>query len=117
VFSVAVEPAGSPILSQTRAGLPLQAGVHGIQGIGAGFVPQNLDLSLIDLIEAVDDDEAIAYTRRLAKEEGVMAGISSGAALAVAVRLAKRPEHGGKIIVAVLPDSGERYLSSSLFGE
>jgi cysteine synthase A len=117
VFSVAVEPAGSPILSQTRAGLPLQAGVHGIQGIGAGFVPQNLDLSLIDLIEAVDDDEAIAYTRRLAKEEGVMAGISSGAALAVAVRLAKRPEHAGKIIVAVLPDSGERYLSSSLFGE
>ncbi len=117
VLSVAVEPAGSPVLSQTRAGLPLQAGVHGIQGIGAGFVPQNLDLSLIDLIEPVEDDEAIAYTRRLAKEEGIMAGISSGAALAVAVRLAKRPEHAGKVIVAVLPDSGERYLSSSLFGE
>ncbi|MCQ8118613.1 cysteine synthase A [Methylomonas rosea] len=117
VLSVAVEPAGSPVLSQTRAGLSLQAGVHGIQGIGAGFVPQNLDLSLIDLIEPVEDDEAIAYTRRLAKEEGIMAGISSGAALAVAVRLAKRPEHAGKVIVAVLPDSGERYLSSSLFGE
>ncbi|OAI09232.1 cysteine synthase A [Methylomonas methanica] len=117
VLSVAVEPAGSPVLSQTRAGLPLQAGVHGIQGIGAGFMPQNLDLSLIDLIEPVEDDEAIAYTRRLAKEEGIMAGISSGAALAVAVRLAKRPEHAGKVIVAVLPDSGERYLSSSLFGE
>lgn len=117
VLSVAVEPAGSPVLSQTRAGLPLQAGVHGIQGIGAGFVPQNLDLSLIDLIEPVEDHEAIAYTRRLAKEEGIMAGISSGAALAVAVRLAKRPEHAGKVIVAVLPDSGERYLSSSLFGE
>lgn len=117
VLSVAVEPTGSPVLSQTRAGLPLQAGVHGIQGIGAGFVPQNLDLSLIDLIEPVEDDEAIAYTRRLAKEEGIMAGISSGAALAVAIRLAKRPEHAGKVIVAVLPDSGERYLSSSLFGE
>jgi cysteine synthase A len=117
VLSVAVEPAGSPVLSQTRAGLPLQAAPHGIQGIGAGFVPQNLDLSLIDLIELVDDEEAIAYTRRLAKEEGIMAGISSGAALAVAVRLAKRPEHAGKIIVAVLPDSGERYLSSPLFGE
>ncbi|MDT4288018.1 cysteine synthase A [Methylomonas sp. MO1] len=117
VLSVAVEPAGSPVLSQTRAGLPLQAVPHGIQGIGAGFVPQNLDLSLIDLIEPVEDAEAIAYTRRLAKEEGIMAGISSGAALAVAVRLAKRPEHAGKIIVAMLPDSGERYLSSSLFGE
>ncbi|NOV28467.1 cysteine synthase A [Methylomonas sp. ZR1] len=117
VLSVAVEPAGSPVLSQTRAGLPLQAAAHRIQGIGAGFVPQNLDLSLIDLIEPVDDDEAIAYARRLAKEEGIMAGISSGAALAVAVRLAKRPEHAGKVIVAVLPDSGERYLSSALFGE
>ncbi|CAD6878478.1 Cysteine synthase (EC 2.5.1.47) [Methylomonas albis] len=117
VLSVAVEPAGSPVLSQTRAGLPLQAAAHGIQGIGAGFVPQNLDLALIDLIESVEDDEAIAYTRRLAKEEGIMAGISSGAALAVAVRLAKSPEHAGKTIVAVLPDSGERYLSWALFGE
>ncbi len=115
VISVAVEPAGSPVLSQTRAGLPLQAAAHRIQGIGAGFVPRNLDLSLIDLIEPVEDDEAIAYARRLAREEGILAGISSGAAVAAAVRLAKYPEHAGKTIVMVLPDSGERYLSSALF--
>lgn len=116
IISVAVEPAGSPVLSQTRAGLPLQAGAHRIQGIGAGFVPDNLDLSLVDLIEAVEDDEAIDYARRLAREEGILAGISSGAAVAVAVRLAKRPEHAGKTIVTVLADSGERYLSSAIFG-
>lgn len=116
LISVAVEPADSPILSQTRNCLPLQPAPHRIQGIGAGFVPQNLDLSLIDLIEPVADEEAIDYTRRLAKEEGIMAGISSGAAMAVAVRLAKRPEYFGKTIVAILPDSGERYLSSDLFG-
>jgi cysteine synthase A len=115
VISVAVEPAASPVLSQTRAGLPLQPSAHRIQGIGAGFVPGNLDLSLIDLIEPVDDDEAIAYARRLAREEGILAGISSGAAVAAAVRLAKCPEHAGKTIVMVLPDSGERYLSSTLF--
>jgi len=116
IISVAVEPAGSPVLSQTRAGLPLQAAPHRIQGIGAGFVPGNLDLSIIDLIEPVEDDEAIDYARRLAREEGILAGISSGAAVAAAVRLAKRSEHAGKTIVAVLADSGERYLSSALFG-
>lgn len=115
VISVAVEPAASPVLTQTRAGLPLQAAAHGIQGIGAGFVPEILDLSLIDLIEQVSDEEAVEYARRLAKEEGILAGISSGAAVAVAMRLACRPEYTGKTIVAVLADSGERYLSSALF--
>ncbi len=115
VISVAVEPAGSPVLTQTRAGLPVQAATHRIQGIGAGFVPHNLDMRLIDLIELVEDDEAIAYARRLAKEEGILAGISSGAAVAVAIRLAKLPQYAGKTIVTILPDSGERYLSSAIF--
>jgi cysteine synthase A len=115
ILSVAVEPAHSPVLTQTRAGLPLKPGPHKIQGIGAGFVPEVLDLSLVDQIEQVDNDEAIAYARRLAREEGILSGISCGAAVAAAVRVARRPEHAGKTLVVVLPDSGERYLSTALF--
>jgi cysteine synthase len=115
ILSVAVEPSASPILSQQRAGQPLAPAPHKIQGIGAGFIPKILDLELIDSIEQVDNDEAIAYARRLAREEGIISGISCGAAVAVAVRLAKREEHFGKTIVVILPDSGERYLSSPLF--
>ena len=115
IISVAVEPSASPILTQYRAGEPLQPGPHKIQGIGAGFVPDVLDLSLVDTIEQVSNDEAILFARRLAHEEGILSGISCGAATAVAVRLAKRPENAGKTIVVVLPDSGERYLSSILF--
>ncbi|WP_174626668.1 cysteine synthase A [Candidatus Methylobacter favarea] len=115
IISVGVEPAASPVLSQYRAGEPLKPGPHKIQGIGAGFIPAVLDLSLVDEIEQVNNEEAIDYARRLAREEGILSGISSGAAVAVAVRLAKRPEHVGKSIVVILPDSGERYLSSPLF--
>ena len=115
IFSVAVEPEASPVLSQTRAGLPLKSGPHKIQDIGAGFVPDVLDLSLVDAIETVSNEESILYAQRLAKEEGILAGISCGAATAVAVRLAQLPEHQGKTIVVLLPDSGERYLSSALF--
>jgi cysteine synthase A len=115
ILAVAVEPAASPVLTQTRAGAPLAPAPHKIQGIGAGFVPDILDLSLVDEIEQVSDEEAIAYARRLAREEGILSGISCGAAVAVAVRLAKRPQHAGKTIVTVLPDSGERYLSSPLY--
>lgn len=115
ITSIAVEPAASPILTQHRAGEPLKPGPHKIQGIGAGFVPDVLDLSLVDQIEQVSNEEAITYARRLALEEGVLSGISSGAAVAVAGRVAKRAENAGKTIVVVLPDSGERYLSSPLF--
>jgi cysteine synthase A len=115
ILSVAVEPELSPVLTQTRAGVRLTPAGHKIQGIGAGFVPDVLDLSLVDRIETVGNDEAIAYARRLSHEEGILSGISSGAAVAVAVRLAREPEHRGKTIVTVLPDSGERYLSSTLF--
>ncbi len=115
ILSIAVEPSASPVLTQTRAGEPLQPGPHKIQGIGAGFVPGVLDLELVDDIEQVSNEEAIDFARRLAREEGILAGISCGAAAAVAVRVAKRPEHAGKTIVVILPDSGERYLSSPLF--
>ncbi|HYQ16918.1 MAG TPA: cysteine synthase A [Polyangiaceae bacterium] len=115
IRTVAVEPATSPILTQHRAGLPLRPGAHKIQGIGAGFVPEVLDLSLVDSIELCSDAEAIDYARRLTREEGILSGISGGAAVAVAVRLAKRPENRDKVIVCVLPDSGERYLSTALF--
>jgi cysteine synthase A len=115
IISIAVEPEASPVLSQTRSGELLKPGPHKIQGIGAGFVPDVLDLSLVDDIEQVSNEEAIAYARRLAREEGILSGISSGAAVAVAARVAKRPENIGKTIVVVLPDSGERYLSSPLF--
>ena len=115
ILSVAVEPAASPVLCQRRAGEPLQPAPHKIQGIGAGFVPDILDLDLIDRIEQVSNEEAIQVAQRLAREEGILAGISCGAATAAALRLAREPEHAGKTIVVVLPDSGERYLSSALF--
>lgn len=115
IVSVAVEPASSPVLSQKRAGEELKPAPHKIQGIGAGFVPDVLDLSLVDDIAQVTNEEAVLYAQRLAKEEGILSGISCGAAVAVAVRYAKRPENAGKTIVVVLPDSGERYLSSILF--
>lgn len=115
ITSVAVEPAHSPVLTQRRAGEPLKPGPHKIQGIGAGFVPDVLDLSLVDAVEQVTNDEAVTYARRLAREEGILAGISCGAAVAVASRLAHRPENAGKTLVVILPDSGERYLSSILF--
>ncbi len=115
IQSVAVEPAASPVLTQSRAGEPLRPSAHKIQGIGAGFVPDVLDLSLIDSIEQVTNEEAVMYARRLAREEGILSGISCGAAVAVASRLAHRPENAGKTIVVILPDSGERYLSSVLF--
>jgi len=115
IVSVAVEPAGSPVITQRLAGLPLQPGPHKIQGIGAGIIPETLDLSLVDRVETVTNEEAIEVARRLAKEEGILSGISSGAAAAVAARLAKQPEFAGKTIVVILPDSGERYLTSVLF--
>ncbi|HXX47803.1 MAG TPA: cysteine synthase A [Myxococcota bacterium] len=115
ITSVAVEPTASPVLRQTLAGEPLKPGAHRIQGIGAGFVPQVLDLSLVDAVEAVTNEEAIEFARALTREEGILSGISSGAAAAVAVRLAQRPENSGRTIVTILPDSGERYLSTVLF--
>lgn len=115
IISIAVEPAASPVLTQHRAGIPLSPGPHKIQGIGAGFIPDVLDLALVDEIEQVSNEEAIDYARRLAREEGILSGISCGAAVAVAVRVAQRPENAGKTIVVILPDSGERYLSSPLF--
>ena len=115
IITVAVEPAASPVLTQKRAGEALKPAPHKIQGIGAGFVPDVLDLSLIDDIAQVTNEEAILYAQRLAREEGILSGISCGAAVAVAVRYAKRAENTGKTIVVILPDSGERYLSSILF--
>jgi cysteine synthase A len=115
ILSVAVEPAASPILTQFRASEALAPAPHKIQGIGAGFVPDILDLSLVDDIAQVTNEEAILFARRLAREEGILAGISCGAAVAVAVRYAALPKHAGKNIVVILPDSGERYLSSVLF--
>lgn len=115
IRTIAVEPAASPVITQQRSGQPLKPGPHKIQGIGAGFIPGNLDVSLIDEVEQVTNEEAVAFARRLIQEEGILAGISCGAAAAVAVRIAKRPEYAGKTIVVILPDSGERYLSSILF--
>ena len=115
LVSVAVEPAGSPVIAQTLAGEELRPGPHKIQGIGAGFVPANLDLSLVDRVEAVSDEEAVGMARRLMKEEGILAGISCGAATVAALRLAREKAFEGRTIVVVLPDSGERYLSSVLF--
>jgi cysteine synthase A len=115
IITVAVEPTASPVITQTRAGEPLKPGPHKIQGIGGGFVPKNLDLSLVDRVEQVTNEESVEFARRLAREEGILCGISCGAAAAVAVRLAKLPEFAGKTIVTVLPDSGERYVSTILF--
>ena len=115
IISVAVEPQESPVISQHRAGQPLKPSPHKIQGIGAGFIPANLDLSLVDRVEQVSSAEAVEFARRLAREEGLLSGISCGAAVAAAVRLAKLPEFAGKTIVVVLPDAGERYLSTVLF--
>lgn len=115
ITSVAVEPIHSPVLTQTRNGEELRPGAHKIQGIGAGFVPKVLDLSLIDRIETVSNDEAISMARRLAAEEGMLSGISSGAAAHVAAKIAREPASAGKTIVVILPDAGERYLSTVLF--
>jgi len=115
VLSVAVEPSASPVLSQLHAGLPQTPSPHGIQSIGARFLPDNLDLSLVDVIAQVSEEEAIDYTRRLTRQEGILAGISSGAAVAVAMRFAESPDYAGSTIVVILPDSGERYLTTQLF--
>jgi cysteine synthase A len=115
--AIAVEPVTSPVITQQMKGQPLQPGRHRIQGIGAGFVPAVLNVGIIDEVIQVADDDAFTMTRRLAREEGILAGISSGAAVHVAVQVAKRPETAGKMIVVVLPDLGERYLSTPLFPE
>ena len=115
IISVAVEPQESPVITQKLAGQPLKPSPHKIQGIGAGFIPDTLDLSIVDRVEQVSSAEAVEFARRLAREEGLLSGISSGAAAAVGVRLAKLPEFAGKTIVIVLPDAGERYLSTVLF--
>ena len=115
ILTVAVEPTNSPVISQTLAGQPPAPTPHKIQGIGAGFIPKNLDLSLIDRVEQVTNEEALATARRLAREEGILCGISCGAAMVAALRLAREPQFAGKTIVVVLPDAGERYLSGALF--
>ena len=113
--TVAVEPHASPVLTQHLAGNPLQPGPHIIQGIGAGFIPSTLNLAVVDQVETVTNDEALTFAHRLAREEGILAGISSGAAVAVAARLSSTPEFSNKTIVVILPDAGERYLSSVLY--
>jgi cysteine synthase A len=115
ILTVAVEPTHSPVITQTLAGQPLTPSPHKIQGIGAGFVPKNLDLSMVDRVELVNNEESIEMARRLAREEGLLSGISCGAAMAVALRLAREPAQKGKTIVVILPDAGERYLSGALF--
>ncbi len=115
LHSVAVEPAASPVISQKLAGQELKPGPHKIQGIGAGFIPDTLDLSIVDRVEQVENDEAMEMARRLAREEGILCGISCGAATAAAVRLAQLPDFAGKTVVVILPDAGERYLSTELF--
>ena len=115
ILSVGVEPECTPVIRQHLAGEPLRPGITAIQGIGAGFIPDTLDLDVVDRVESVSDEEAIEYAQRLAREEGLLSGISCGAAAAVACRLARDPEFNGKTIVTILPDGGERYLSSPLF--
>jgi len=115
ILSVGVEPTNSPVITQTLRGDRLTPGPHKIQGIGAGFIPDTLDLAMVDRVELVGNDESIEMARRMSKEEGILCGISCGAAVAAAVRLAHLPEMAGKTMVVVLPDSGERYLSTALF--
>jgi cysteine synthase A len=115
ILSVGVEPECSPVIQQHLAGERLQPGITAIQGIGAGFIPDTLDLDVVDRIESVSDEEAVEYARRLAREEGLLSGISCGAAAAVACRVAREPEFEGKTIVSILPDAGERYLTGPLF--
>lgn len=115
ILTVAVEPDSSTVIRAALEGGEPTHGPHKIQGIGAGFLPRTLDLAMVDAVESVSNEEAFAWTHRLMKEEGILAGISSGAAMAVAERVASRPEHAGKTVVVILPDSGERYLSSPLF--
>jgi cysteine synthase A len=115
ILSIGVEPATSPVITQARQGQPLKPGPHKIQGIGAGFIPGTLDLNMVDRVELVTNEESMEMARRLSREEGILSGISCGAAAAVAVRVAQEPEMKGKTIVVVLPDSGERYLSTALY--
>jgi len=115
ILSIAVEPTASPVITQALDHAPLKPGPHKIQGIGAGFIPDTLDLSMVDRVEQVTNEESIEMARRLAKEEGILSGISCGAAVAAAVRVAQEPEMQGKLMVVILPDSGERYLTSPLF--
>ena len=115
IISVGVEPGSSPVITQTLKGLPIRPGPTSIQGIGAGFIPDTLDLSMLDRVEQVTDEESIETSRRLAREEGILSGISSGAAVSAALRLAHQPEFKSKMIVVILPDAAERYLSSVLF--
>ncbi len=115
MVSIAVEPTASPVIMQTMQKQELKPGPHKIQGLGAGFVPKNLDISQVDRVELVTNEESIEMARRLAREEGILSGISCGAAAVVAARVAKEPAMAGKTIVVILPDAGERYLSSALF--
>ena len=117
VITVAVEPDSSPVITQALAGEEIKPGPHKIQGIGAGFIPENLDLNLVDRVALVGNDEAIAMARRLMEEEGILAGISSGAAVVAAEKLANDPDFTDKTIVVILPSSGERYLSTALFAD
>ncbi|MDE2506182.1 MAG: pyridoxal-phosphate dependent enzyme, partial [Planctomycetota bacterium] len=114
---VAVEPANSPVIGQQRRGEPIKPGKHKLQGLGAGFIPDILNVKVIDEVITVEDEESFEVARRLAKEEGMLCGISCGAAAAAAIKVARRPETAGKTIVVVLPDLGERYLSTPLFPE
>jgi cysteine synthase len=115
ILSVGIEPTNSPVITQHLAGQPLRPGPHKVQGLGAGFIPDTLDLTMVDRVELVTNEESIDMARRLAREEGILGGISSGAAVAVAVRLAKSGEFAGKTLVVILPDAAERYLSTTLF--
>jgi len=117
ITSVAVEPSSSTVIGAAKRGEEPVHGPHKIQGIGAGFLPKNLDLDMVDQVEQIDSDEAIEWAHKLMREEGILAGISSGAAMAVADRVSKQPQHKGKMIVVILPDSGERYLSTALFAD